>query len=151
MIVTTRRIILAIFLAPLIAPIVLVVSYGALQLANEHELRLIFFLALPYTYLVAFFVGLPVYFLLNHFEKLSFLTISIAGITIALIPYAYLTLPLEFESRSIGITVYLANYFLIAACGFLVAAVFCLLSGVGSRAPHNQNLQRDASPAARRG
>lgn len=151
MIVTTRRIILAIFIAPLIAPVVWTASYAALGVAQRNELIVIFSISVPYAYLIAFFIGLPVYHLFNYLDKINSLTISAGGIVIALVPYVYFTFPMDIESGPIEINYYLVNYFLMAVCGFLVAGGFWLLSGISTQMPHNQNLQRDASPAARRG
>lgn len=156
MTITKRRIILAVFLAPLAAPVSMVLIFctdSDINQSNVHELWVILLLGVPCAYVVMFFLGLPFLYLVNRINKISFVTVTAGSVMLTLVPWLFLNRPWTIERTLNSQDIFEIGraFFLAGVCGFLVGCAFWVISGIGSQRLHNQTMQSDSSPTTRRG
>ena len=145
-----RRLILAILIAPLAAPLVACVTLFIIfysQGAHIWSLSEIidgfagvFFWGAVVSYTFAIFLGLPMYWLFNKIKLINYCTLSVGGTLIAVLPLVIMNI----AKGIIGLRENLPIYLGLAACGFAVANVFYFIT---KRRPPNNRL--DGRPGLR--
>jgi len=153
----TPRLLLGCIVAPLAAPLVLLLiimvsgedlrgpsyEYGFNDFMEIFGLAGMFLvLGAPIAYVIALVIGLPFYFITERINYINFWSITFGSAFVSIVPILIMSAPNGFvlyeDPEKSSILFYLA----ISACGYVVGMVFWFISGLHEHTAHNKSLNQ---------